>query len=237
MIYTNGCSFTFGDELNDPSLAWPYVLANKLNTNVVNDAVSGASNYRTVYQTIKNLNKNFDLYIIAWTTTTRYTFYKSDNNFEVNFNPQLAHSLYGNKDFYSLWGRTLYQNWHNELYAFKIWLQQIIQLQSVLEKFKKNYIMINTSENSLKKWSAPKDCFVDSVKHMINFEIMSDEQLFTEYEEIQQYLNNIDIEKFYQWNKFSVQDLTSLYPIGPNGHILEAGHQHLADLLFEYINV
>ena len=87
-IYTNGCSFTYGDELIDSKqTAWPAILANKLNGTVVNDAISGGTNSRTMYHTIKNIQQDYDLYLIAWTTYSRFTFYKSDNNFETNFNP------------------------------------------------------------------------------------------------------------------------------------------------------
>ena len=141
-IYANRCSFTYGDELVHPEqTAWPILLANKLNCTVVNNAVSGGTNSRTIYHTIKNIQQDYDLYLIAWTTYSRFTFYKSDNNFETNFNPQLKHTLYSSEKFYADWGNTLYKHWYNELYAFKLWLQQIIQLQSLLRN--KNYLMIN----------------------------------------------------------------------------------------------
>jgi len=237
MIYTIGCSFTAGEELTNPANAWPHLLAKELQTTAINDAINGGTNYRSVYHTIKNLDQNYDLYIIAWTTTTRYTFYKSDNNFEITFNPQLTHNLYGKEDFYVNWGKVLYTHWHNDLWATKIWMQQIIQLQSILEKHKKKYIMLNTMPNDLNRWLASKDQFIDSVKSLINFEIMGDEQILREYHEIQNYTNLIDTSKFYQWNKFSISDLTNTFPVGPNGHLLESGHQHLSNLLLEYINV
>lgn len=44
-IYVNGCSFTYGDELITPSTSsWPALLAQKLNAEVVNDAISGGTN-------------------------------------------------------------------------------------------------------------------------------------------------------------------------------------------------
>ena len=105
-IYTNGCSFTYGDELQSPETsAWPVQLGTLLGATTVNDATSGGTNYRTMYRTIKQYQYNFDLYVIAWTTNTRFTFYKSDNNYEVNFNPGLRHSMYGKDSFYHNWGR------------------------------------------------------------------------------------------------------------------------------------
>ena len=119
-IYACGCSFTYGDELKNPAeSAWPILLGEKLNQPVSNFAVSGGTNFRTVYQTIKNLNK-YDFYLIAWTSYSRFTFYKSDNNFEVNFNPQLKNSLYSNEEFFKDWGKILYTHWYNELYAFNV---------------------------------------------------------------------------------------------------------------------
>jgi hypothetical protein len=233
-IYACGCSFTYGDELTHPETsAWPILLANKFKGSVVNDAVSGGTNYRTVYRTIKNLHNSYDLYLIAWTTNTRFTFYKSDNNFEINFNPQLKNNLYGKESFYRDWGEVLYKIWYNELYSFKLWLQQIVQLQAVLKN--QNYLMINTMQNHLNLWLSDKPQFQYNVKKLINFDLMTDEQILDEYQEIQYYVSLIDTNKFYQWNNFAIDDLCNNFPIGPNGHILEQGHQHLAELIYNHL--
>ena len=232
-IYTVGCSFTYGDELDSPTTsAWPILLANALDANVVNDAISGGTNARTVYRTIKNLQDEFDLYVIAWTTNTRFTFYKSDNNFEINFNPQLNCSTYDKESFYRKWGKTLYGTWYNELYAFKLWLQQIIQLQSIV---KQKYLMINTMHNNMGKWLVPKNQFIESVKSLINFDLMTDEQIFNEYNEIQYYVSCIDTKKFYGWNDFFIENLCKKFMSGTGGHILEDGHTHLAELIYNHL--
>jgi hypothetical protein len=233
-IYANGCSFTFGDELTNPSIsAWPQVLAKMLNGDITNDAISGGTNQRTVYHTIKNSENNYDLYLIAWASNTRFTFYKSDNNFEINFNPSLRNSLYGSESFFKDWGRVLYDTWYNELYAFKLWLQQIIQLQAFLSD--KKYLMINTSENNLSRWTTERGTFINKVTPLINLDCMSDEQILDEYNEIQYYLRLIDTNKFYNWNSFCINNLCNDFPIGSRGHILEEGHRHLAELLYNHI--
>lgn len=234
-IYANGCSFTYGDELSDPSVsAWPVLLANKLGGHITNDAISGGTNYRTLYRTIKN-SQLYDLYLIAWTTTTRFTFYKSDNNFEVNFNPQLANTLYENEKFYKEWGKGLYQYWYNELYSFKIWLQQIISLQSILQANNKKFLMINTMSNNIEEWTSPKETFINNVKNLINFDVMNDSQIIDEHNEIQYYLKLIDTSKWYGWNQFYINALGSQFKCGPGGHLLEQGNQHLADLLYNHL--
>jgi hypothetical protein len=127
----------------------------------------------------------------------------------------------------------LYKHWYNELYAVKIWLQQIIHLQKILEN--KKYLMINTFENKLSKWDVPKDKFINLAKNLINFNLMDDKQIFDEYDEIQYYISLIDFSKFYRWNKFFIGQLTTQFPIGKNGHILEEGHEHLANLIYKHV--
>jgi hypothetical protein len=233
-IYACGCSFTYGDELKNPNKsAWPARLAEKLSASIDNNAINGGTNTRTVYQTIKNTQENYDLYLISWTTYSRFTFYKSDNNFETNFNTNLKHSLYGNEKFYCNWGNNLYKYWYNELFAFKLWLQQIIQLQQILKD--KKYLMLNTMENNLSKWLTPKESFVNSVKDLINFDSMNDEQIFDEYKEIQYYISLIDFSKFYRWNEFCIEKLCGQFPVGPEGHILEDGHEYLANLIYKHV--
>ena len=233
-IYANGCSFTYGDELVNPEqTSWPVLLANKLNGTVVNDAISGGTNSRTMYHTIKNIQQDYDLYLIAWTTYSRFTFYKSDNNFETNFKPQLKHTLYSSEKFYTDWGNTLYKHWYNELYAFKLWLQQIIQLQSLLGT--KNYVMVNTMDNNINQWTTNKESFIESIKLLINFDIMTNEQIFDEYNEIQYYISIIDFSKFYQWNEFYITQLCSQFKCGPGRHILADGHAHLAELIYKHV--
>jgi len=234
MIYANGCSFTFGDELISPNeSAWPIILGSKLASGVYNDAVSGGSNSRIVYNTIKQSSKKYDLYLIAWTTYTRFTFYKSDNNFEINFNPQLKNQVYGQEKFFKQWGETLYKIWYNELYAFKKWLQEIILLQRFLVKT--NYLMINTFNNNLHHWLSDESTFIENTKSLMNFDIMNDEQIFEEFKEIRYYINCIDTHKFYMWNRFCIQNLTSNYKCGPDGHLLEDGHLHIANIVYNHL--
>ena len=53
MIYTNGCSFTYGYELDVPfKQAWPNILAKKLNTTVANFGENNSDNQRILQTTI-----------------------------------------------------------------------------------------------------------------------------------------------------------------------------------------
>jgi len=71
-LYTIGDSFTYGDELDDPKHAWPYILGDLMGYRVDNLARNGASNDYIVKTTVEYLESNTpDLVIIAWTTPDR----------------------------------------------------------------------------------------------------------------------------------------------------------------------
>jgi len=71
-LYTIGDSFTYGDELDDPKHAWPYVLGDLLGYRVDNLARNGASNDYILQTTVQYLETNSpDLIIVGWTTPDR----------------------------------------------------------------------------------------------------------------------------------------------------------------------
>lgn len=227
-IYFNGCSHTFGDDLADPAnTAWPAVLSSHLGVDFFNDSASGGTNDRIMYRVTKHLDQ-FDQFYIAWTYTTRFTRYRSDNNHDVNFNPQLTHSMYGNDQSFAEYGKIHYQTWHNELYAFKLWLQNIVMLQRLFESENKKYVMINSTSNHLDRWSTGWKNFNDSVKSLVCFDHMSDDQLYQEHLEIQKLISMIDVTHFVEWNQWCLTDELNQHPVGKTGHLLEQGHKATA---------
>ena len=79
-LYTNGCSFVYGDELEDREKeAFPYLLKNRLNCELLNDSQNGSSNQRILRTTLKqNLNDYF--VIIGWSSIYRYEYYQDGWN-------------------------------------------------------------------------------------------------------------------------------------------------------------
>jgi hypothetical protein len=229
-LYFNGCSHTYGDDLADQTQAWPALIAKKLSCEFVNDAVSGGTNDRILYRTIKHAQE-FDRIYIAWTYTTRFTRYRSDNNHEVNFNPQLKHTLYGNAPEFKEYGKWYYQAWHNELYSFKLWLQDIVLLQRYLESINKPYVMINADNNCLDRWNVDWPSFNSSVKSLLCFDLMHDDQLLQEHAEIQSLLSQINTDNYVGWNQWWLATACKIHPVGPTGHSLADGHQYIADYI------
>jgi hypothetical protein len=232
-LYFNGCSHTWGDDLTDKSLAWPSIVAKNLQCDFVNDAVSGGTNDRIIYRTIKHA-KEFDRFYIAWTYTTRFTRYRADNNHDVNFNPQLKNTLYGNTPEFKEYGKWHYGVWHNELFGFKIWLQNIILLQRYLDSINKSYVMINSANNHINLWTVDWNLFNDSVKSLVCFDLVSDEQLYQEHAEIQSLLKQINFDNFMYWNTWNIAQVCQTHPVGPTNHSLAEGHQYIADRVLNY---
>lgn len=233
-LYFNGCSHTWGDDLTDPgSQSWPALLSKETGYEFLNDSVSGGTNDRILYRTIKHIDQ-FDKFYIAWTYTSRFTRYRSDNNHDVNFNVQLIHNLYSNDPDFKNYGVIHYRTWHNELYEFKLWLQSIILMQSLFKVKNKPYVMLNADNNNINQWSVGWKDFNNSVKSLLCFDLMNDEQLMAEHREIQTLLSQIDYSKFVGWNEWWISKLSLLYPVGPTKHLLDKGHFAIAKYILEH---
>jgi hypothetical protein len=233
-LFFIGCSHTYGDDLIDPKeQAWPALVAQAKNKSFTNLAVSGGTNSRNVYHTIKN-SDSYDHFYIAWTYIERFTQYNADNNFEINFNPQLKNTLYGNDASFKNYGKLHYAHWHNELYAFKGWLQQIILLQQYLESKNKKYTMINSCPNNINRWTSDRNSFNNNVKSLLCFDLMNDDQLLAEHDEIQSLLKEINFTHYLGWNSWCITDLMDQYPVGLTGHLLNNGHEAVANYILTH---
>ena len=244
-LYFNGCSLTYGDELKDPcESAWPALVSANLKSNFLNDACSGGTNERTVYKTVQNIN-NYDYFFVAWTFYNRFTEYNPVDNFEINFTPTLGMTplLHSSDDLkknyykYADYGKMYYKHWFNELYEFKKWLQQIIMLQAFFKTQNKKYLMLNATHNHLQIWLQPQEKFIESTKHLLEFfNYLDDTQLLNEHAQIQKLVSMIDMSTVVEWGAWAITDLKLTHPCGPNEHILESGHQAVANKVLEYYN-
>jgi len=244
-LYFNGCSFTHGEELDNPQKdSWPSLVSANLKFDFLNDAVSGGTNDRTMYKTIQNINR-YDYFVIAWTFYARFTEYNPVDNFEINFNPGLvmdpsfhySDDLKINYAKFKDYGTLYYKHWYNELFEFKKWLQQIILLQSFFKLKNKSFLMINTSQNNLPVFLQHQEKFISATRHLLDFfDYLNDEQILNECTQIQELNSMIDTSTFIGWNKYSMAELSTGCKVGPNGHFLEDGHIKVADKVIECYN-
>jgi hypothetical protein len=244
-LYFNGCSFTYGDELANPThSSWPALVSSRLDLPYTNDAVSGGTNERTLHLVLNQADSH-DYFFIAWTSYTRFTEYNPVDNFEINFNPQLnldpklhlSDDLQRNFVKYKQYGEMFYRHWFNELYELKKWLQQIILLQCFFQCRDKSYLMLNTFDNSLSRWLQPWSTFNKQCRDLISFfDCVNDDQLWNQHQEIQYLNNQIDHSRFIDWATWCIRDLDQSYPRGTGGHILESGHSAVADIVLQRYN-
>jgi hypothetical protein len=231
-LYFNGCSWTYGDDLDSPATqAWPSILANSLGCEFLNDAVGGNANDHIIYRTIKNASQ-FDKIYIAWTYIERFTRYRLDNNYVVNFNSELNNRLYGNDSTFVNYGKMHYAVWYNDLYSFKLWLQNIILLQRYLESLNKPYVMVNSDNNLIDRWTSAWPKFVSSVQSLLCFDLMSDDQLYQEHQEIQTLLSQINFDHYIGWNTWWL--IKDPFATSATGHYLSSGHEHIAKYILEH---
>lgn len=237
-LYSNGCSFTYGQGLKDPNnKSWPALVAKKYNSEFLNHAVMGGSNDRIVKGVVSNI-KNYDKFYIGWSSVARFVKYNPVNNFEILFTPalNLNVSLHYNNDLrtnykkYKDFGEMYYKYWYNELYEFKGFLHQIILLQSLFRLHNKEYTMINILAD-IEPWLSSEDTFAENVKDLICFDFMSDNQIHNEREEIVKLVDQIDISKFVFWkhnvDKF-IKD-NNLTVSTKDAHPNEDGHRAIAE--------
>ena len=157
----------------------------------------------------------------------------------MNLDPELHDSDDLKKNFskYKQHGETFYKYWFNELYEFKKWLQQIVLLQSFFRARNKPYIMLNTVDNHLSRWSQPWDTFNEACRDLISFfDRVDDYQLHNQHQQIQYLISLIDRTCFIDWGSWCIKDLCSTHLCGPRGHILESGHSAVADRVLDHYN-
>lgn len=227
-FYFNGCSHTYGDDLEEPEkVAWPVLVANHYNVEFLNDAMSGGTNDRIVQRTLKYIN-DYDKFYIAWTSISRFSHHCSDANSIVNFNANLVNAFYSGHERFDTYGTLYYKYWFDEIYAFKNWLHQIILLQAVFEKNNKNYTMLISDKP---EFIMLRD--LSDKQNLLSYKLydMNDDQIEDEYNEIETLLSQINFDKFVDWKNWYLRKFRNDVKLGKTRHYLEEGHQKVADYI------
>jgi hypothetical protein len=209
MILTVGCSYTYGKELIDRNDAWPYQLAKRLNTQVENLGLNGASNdyiFRTAIES--TCQQKYDLVVIQWSEPSRMEVANSNGTI-MNFT---AYQSIRSLKFplpETVWIEDYYKNWYNDQFRFVQWLSQIVALQGYFKSQNQRYIFARLGGESgyFKRYH-------DRIKHLID---------------------NIDQTYFLGWPNLGLTDLQGSHPRLANGHPSEAGHQQLTEKFYEHI--
>jgi len=205
ILYTVGDSFTYGEELPNPTTqCWPVLLSNKLKYNLINRGRPGCGNNYIIKTAIKQVPKlKPNLVIVAWTSCGRMEFADQYSVYDISpgWNRRFEKS-YPHRE-------TLMKyitSHNNELHQYRVWLRSVILLQDFFKLRNINYRFVNTFDN-----------------HELN----------KKYSKIsKEYVDLIDTEKFIGWPDFSMLEWMADCPKGPGGHPLELGHARIADEIF-----
>jgi len=208
MIYTIGDSFTYGDELADKNLAWPYQLGKKLSVPVINKGRNASGNYRIVKRTIDAvLLEKPSFIVIGWTDPARQEFSDDLGITDIWAGKRFRDGQYANDHRINLMKyMTAYDV---PEYYYRQWLRQIILIQNLCQNKNIRCIM---------------------------FSACNAEQYHIDYQsKNQDLINHIDTRDYIGWFDSGSSVWTYGVPHGPGGHFLEEGHEIVADKIFDHI--
>ena len=139
-ILAIGDSFTYGDELDDVTNGWAYLLAKKLQCQIINRGVCGSGNIKMVRSLVEEKIDDYDLVVIAWSGFDRIEFADEygvweswpGSNKNVFRIPEKTTKFRGTEIDYI-------NRYHDENYLYQQqYLVQVILAQSYLKYHQKN---------------------------------------------------------------------------------------------------
>lgn len=229
-ILTVGDSFTFGLELPDlptgeldffgrvtdefyrnpqdvkPSkLAWPNLLAKKLQAHVKNISQPGASNDWIFKKTIQHvLSRKYDVVVVAWTCVDRYDFALGEKELQLSANNEYFAEAFP-------WFKHFVTDHYDFTLAYDKWICQALALEGFLKQRNVPYIFVNAITPHI---------IYDSgdITSKLPFD----------------FKNDFDHQFYLDWDS-SLQEWCRGLPVGPGGHFLEEGHELVASRLYNFI--
>lgn len=248
-LVTNGCSFTYGYELNNVLDAWPYKLGKLLGISVINLAIPGASNdyiVRSIIQNILNetITRN-DLLIIGWTGEFRKEFYSDVEHKYISIKnnrtivlDEVTKTYYTNdysQDLNSIVNQYFTELYTNRIVAISDKLRQMLLLSKLLNEYDIPYTFFNALGGlALKDFTDSEFKGYDQL-NIIRKTIKSvklDEHILNEY-------NILYKEIISDGNIISapsMEEFCKSYPIGKWFHPLEKGHEEWANFLYSKLH-
>ena len=142
MIYAIGDSFTYGAELSSQSFAWPALLSNKLNKEVINKGRGATGNHRMVKRCIDAVLNSAELIIIGWSDCNRIEFADEIGIFDVWAARDYSAFQLDDPTF-RITLIKYFTAYYVPKYNYANWLRQIILVQSLCKTFQIPCVMFN----------------------------------------------------------------------------------------------
>ncbi len=207
-----GCSFTYGDELENHFDAWPFLVASHFGWSHNQMARSGSGNDRVMRGIVKTINRGYDYYLIGWTHYARTEHADQEGVFDI-WPGQQHKSLFAEPHRQELC--KYFSRNHDIKYLYRKYLQNILYAQAILEKHNKKYVMVDAFANHQMRISGTQMPFRDS------------ESDLSKQINIQHYLGWSESASMVEWAYGT--------PQGGYGHPLEEGHRKIADKIIKHI--
>ena len=212
-LITFGDSFTYGEELEDRSSAWPQQLANKLNYQLLNLGEPGTCNDSMLRKLIEFLSdplesEDIGLVVIAWSNPGRKEY--ADESGIFTLWPG-ANAIKFKKS--QPWREQLvdYTNeYHNSRWLCENYLINVIAAQGILKERNIPYLMLDIAYNQYYK-----------NLHLVQFTPI---------------VKLIDTSRYIGWGNSGMAEWVGKVKRGSGGHFLEEGHRIVADKVYNYAN-
>jgi hypothetical protein len=209
-ILTLGDSFTYGDELEDRLDGFPHLIANSLNTNVVNLGECGSGNYKMIRKLLEQDINEYSLVIVAWSGFDRIEITDEFGSWE--WWPGCHSNSYRIKNKEVKFRKTVidyFNRHHDSTYYYRQYLNYVILAQSYLKLNNIPYIFLDVFKNHDN----------ENRSAAINFDL----------------LKKIDTSFYLGWPNESMAEWTAGLPIGPRFHFLEEGHKVVSQKILDFI--
>jgi hypothetical protein len=208
MIRAIGDSFTYGDELPRLDLAWPSLLSKKLNLPIQNLGKPATGNKRMVKRALDAVIDKSELIIIGWSDCNRQEF---------------ADDI----GIYDIWAGRNYKAFQLQDPTHRINLIKYMTAYDTPEYYYVNWLrQIILTQSLCKLHNVPCVMFVACGAHG------SHRQYHTKFQKL---IDQIDTSVFVDDMFTSVAEWCYGTPYGVNGHPLEAGHEIIANKIYEHI--
>ena len=208
MIYAIGDSFTYGDELSSQDSAWPSLLESKLHTPVVNQGRSASGNTRIVKRTIDAVFNHATAIVIGWSDCNRQEFADDIGTYDI-WAGRDYRAIQLSDPTHRINLIKYVTTYDTPEYYYANWLRQIILVQNLCKANNIPCVMFIA-------------CGANTSHHLYH-------NKFTKL------VNAIDHSMFVDDMFTSVAEWAWGTPHGPNGHPLEAGHEIIANKIYEHI--
>lgn len=152
MILTLGDSFTYGEELDDLSQAWPYLLGQEFSCCVDNLAVPSGSNDRMFRLAVsETARQHYELVIVAWSDASRFEARVDDEVKCVN----IARG-------YPAWLPFYYKHGYDDKLAHERWFTNMLALQQYFKSIGQPYLFCTIGE------VLTYDSYYEDFKHILD---------------------------------------------------------------------